>query len=521
MTTKKDSIITDQDVNLSGAVPIKPSITDKEIVSALKYVSRMRPEFMLSEMRNYIKGEASLQDIYRAVHPSLMDLGLDIIQVEGDFRIVRAPIGNIELTGPEKEKNEMFFQSPGVSRKLERIVEQYIEKKTGKSWDDPVTLERLRDAVVSQKAGYWKEGKSRKITYEKGYDVLGYLAYQFPVYFVQFQHILYSMAKEGLLKTRMKILDVGTGPGTVPLAITDLYNRLDDHRATVYSVEMFDENIEAYRFIVPQYAATKSRIAIEDPIKADIGKLDMDLIPGNLDLIVFSNILNEVRGMTLEQKADLVKKLSGKLAQDGNIIIIEPADKVNSIGARNLIIALKKMGLGIYSPCSFIWGSGCNPAECWSFERQKDIEPTRLMRKMAECDEPYRYFNTDLKYTYAILRRDKLTKVKYKVPPKAKFAKLSKLEMHTGKRINVVCSLMSADLGDDKYSLYKICDGTCQKQVYAVLPLHSLTTENKLIRETPYGTVLTLENVLVKYNEATDSYNLIVGKGTSVEPVEE
>jgi SAM-dependent methyltransferase len=496
-------------------------MTEKEVISALKYVSRMKAEFMLSEMRNYIKSEMSVQDIYRAVHASFMDLGLDAIPVEGDFRIVRAPKGNIELTGPEKEKNEMFFQSPGVSRKLERLVEQYLEKKTGKSWDDPILMERIRRAVLSQKADYWKEGKSRKITYDKGYDVVGYLAYQFPVYFVQFQHILYRMAKEGLLKTRMKILDVGSGPGTVPLAVTDLYNRLDDHMASIYSVEMFDENLEAYRFIVPQYAAIKSRISVEEPIKADIRKLDIDLIPEKLDLIVFSNVLNEIKGMTIEQKADVVKKLSEKLAPDGNIIIIEPADKVNSTQARKLILALKGVGLSIYSPCSFIWGSGCNPTDCWSFEQQGDIMPTRLMKKLAECDEPYRYINTDIKYTYAILRKDKLTKIKFRVPPKAKFARLSKLEIHTGKRINVICSLMSGDLGDGKYSLYKICDGTSVKSVYAVIPLSSLTLENKLLRETKYGSVLAIENVLVKYNEANDSYNLLVGKGTVVSLVEE
>ncbi|MDI3539488.1 MAG: hypothetical protein PWQ52_611 [Methanolobus sp.] len=496
-------------------------MTEKEIISALKYVSRTRPEFMLSKMRNYIKSEVSLQDIHRAVQPVLADLGLDAIPAEGDYRIVRAPKGNIELTASEVEKNEMFFRSPAVSRKLERIVEQYIEKKTGKSWDDPVVLERIRKAVLSQKADYWKEGKSRKITYEKGYAVVGYLAYQFPVYFVQFQHILYSMAKEGLLKTRMKILDVGSGPGTVPLAITDLYNRLDDHRATIYSVEMFDENIEAYRFIVPQYAGIKSRISVEEPVKADVGQLDISILPDKLDLVVFSNVLNEIRKMTIEQKAELVKKISDKLAPDGNVIIIEPADKVNSTEARKLALALKSQGLGIYSPCSFIWGTGCNPTECWSFEQQQDIEPTRLMRKMAECEEPYRYLNTDIKYTYVILRRDRLTKVRFRVPPKAKFARLSKLAIHTGKRINVICSLMSGDLGDDKYSLYKICDGTSVKQVYAVLPAGSMTEDNELLRKAVYGSVITIENVLVKYNEATDSYNLLVGKGTTVSPVEE
>ena len=96
------------------------------------------------------------------------------------------------------------------------------------------------------------------------------------------------MAKDGLLKTRMRILDVGSGPGTIPLALIDMYNRLDDHKAEVYSVELFDENIEAYNFLVPQYAASKSNVTVREPIRTDVSKLDIEKLPDNIDLIVFS-----------------------------------------------------------------------------------------------------------------------------------------------------------------------------------------------------------------------------------------
>jgi hypothetical protein len=98
--------------------------------------------------------------------------------------------------------------------------------------------------------------------------------------------------------------------------------------------------------------------------------------------------------------------------------------------------------------------------------------------------------NTDIKYSYFIVRKDGLTKECYKVPPKAKFARFSKMGTHKDKRINVVCSLMSADLGDEQYSLYKICDGTSRKAVYAVLPWHNVTEDNSLIKRAKYGEVL-------------------------------
>ncbi|WP_406661748.1 methyltransferase domain-containing protein [Methanolobus sp. ZRKC3] len=495
-------------------------MSEREIISAIKYVSRMKQDFMLSEIRNYIKSEMSTQDIYNIIYPLSFDIGIDVIAQGDDFKVSHAPKGKIELTETELKKNTVFFKSATVSRKLERLIEQYVEKKTAKKWNDPEMLDKIRKAVVAQKSEYWKEGKARNISYEKGYHILGYLAYQFPVYFVQSQHILYKMMQEGLLKKRMTILDVGTGAGTVPLSIVDLYNRLDDHRATIYSIEKYDENIEAYKFLVPEYAGRRSKVSIQEPIKADIKKLDMEKIPDKIDLMVFSNVLNELEGMDTKQKADIVMKLSGKLSEDGNIIIIEPADKVNSIEARKLTIELKERGLGIYGPCSFIWGPGCTPESCWSFEQKPDIKSTRLMQTMADCPESYRYINTDIKYTYAILRKDKLSEKKYRVPSKARFLRFSHLQKHIGKRINVICSLMSSDLANENYSVYKVCDGTSRKSVYAIMPLHNITEENISLRKANYGDILSIENVLVKYNEITDSYNLLVGKGSFIELVE-
>ena len=228
---------------------MNPLMSDREIISTFKYVSRMKQEFMLSELRDYLKEEASLQQIHQTLTPVLFNLGADIIPENDDYRIIRAsPSRQMILSEDELKKNEKFFKSAAVSRKLERLIEQYIEKKTGKSWDDTQALEKIRKAIRMQKASYWNESSSRNISYETGYSILGYLAYQFPVYYIQFQHLLYEMAKDGLLKTRMRILDVGSGPGTIPLALIDMYNRLDDHKAEVYSVELFDENIEAYNF---------------------------------------------------------------------------------------------------------------------------------------------------------------------------------------------------------------------------------------------------------------------------------
>ncbi|OPY26051.1 MAG: Mitochondrial small ribosomal subunit Rsm22 [Methanocella sp. PtaU1.Bin125] len=491
-------------------------MSNREIVSALKYVSRFRKSFMLSELRQYIKEEKSTAGIYQAVQPLFDGLGLRAVPEGGDYRIEQLPpAGKLTLSEKEIEQQDAFFSAPRVPRKLERLIEKYVDKKTAKSWDDPAVLDKIRKAIVSQKAQYWKAGQARKIDYRSGYSVLGYLAYQFPVYFAQFEHILYDMAREGLLKDRMKVLDAGTGPGVVPLAIIDFYRRLENHEVEVYAIEKYEENLEAYTALVPEFASAGGNVKIAKPFRADLA--EKPKIPGGLDMIVFSNVLNEI-AMGLDEKADMVMRYVESMAQDGSLVIIEPADKDNSMEMRRLAAALMDRGLGVYSPCSFIWCARCRPESCWSFEEKEDVAPTGLMKKVAETEEPFRYMNTDIKYSYAILRKDDLTREKYRVPPKAKFARLSKLKLHTGKRINVVASKMSGDLGSKKEHVFKICDGTTGQQVYAIIPDYNIVPGNEALAKAKYGAVLEFHNVIVRYNKEHDSYNLMVGKSTEIVP---
>jgi SAM-dependent methyltransferase len=492
-------------------------MSNREIVSTLKYVSRFRKSFMLSELRQYVKEELSTAQIYKAVAPLLDGLGLRAVPVDGDYRIEQLPPAvKLELTEEEKKRQQTFFAAPRVPRELERLIEKYVEKKAARPWDDAVVLEKIRKAIVSQKAQYWKAGKARKIDYRSGYSVLGYLAYQFPVYFVQFEHVLLDMAQDGLLKRRMRVLDAGSGPGSVSLAVIDFFRRLDNGAVDLFALEKFEENSEAYVNLVPPFADAPDRFRVEKPIRADL--TEKPALPDNLDLIVISNVLNEI-DIDIEKKVEIVLHCAKSMAPDGNLVIIEPADKDNSIALRKLVSALMDKGLGMYSPCSFIWGSRCKPGECWSFEEKENIAPTTLMGKVAGTEEAYRFMNTDIKYSHAILRKDTLTRVKYKVPPKAKFARLSKLKMHIGKRINVVASKMSDDLGDKTNHMFKICDGTTSQPVYAILPNYNIVPGNEALVKANYGEVLEFRNIIVRYNQEYDSFNLMIGKSTAIEPV--
>ena len=53
-----------------------------------------------------------------------------------------------------RERQLAFFRNPEVPDYIQRLVEGYIERKTTKAWDDPVVLDRMRNAILVQKSRY-------------------------------------------------------------------------------------------------------------------------------------------------------------------------------------------------------------------------------------------------------------------------------------------------------------------------------------------------------------------------------
>jgi SAM-dependent methyltransferase len=490
------------------------------LIRTVQHLAGTKPSFMLSEIAGSPGTPATPEGWYHEILPYLPALGLQARKTGNDYEVGKIPAGHpYQLSPAEGQRLTAFLAGRTFPPALERAVEAYIGKKTGKDWTDQVTLERLRRAIVAQKADYWKEPGKRRLSYTKGYSVLGYLAYHFPVYFMQTEYLLAMLAGDGLLKPSMTILDVGSGPGVVPLAIADFWSRLDNARATVWSVERSEEQIEAFMFLRDQCTRKGAPASIKPPVKADLTDMRPEQLPQQVDLLICSNVLNELSTASPAEPADLVIKYAGRLAHDGTILIVEPAEEAASTRLRMLSLALKKRGLTIHSPCTFVWRATCTPGRCWSFVSAPDIRPTRIMTALADCDEPFRYVNTDIKYSYVVLRKDGKTKNSCSVPAGFRALRISQIHRHVDKRINLIGAKMSEDLGDAKTLVFRICDGTSREPVYAVLPRYHITPANKALVSMPYGSVLELQNVLIRYNKAHDAYNLLVNRNAQVTPV--
>ncbi|HQD27247.1 MULTISPECIES: class I SAM-dependent methyltransferase [Methanoculleus] len=493
-------------------------MSERDTVAALKRLAEARSEFRLSELQKDLEHGQSLKDLAEDIRLHLGDLDLTITSAGDDYVISRRPKAEPFMPGEAgRERQLAFFRDPGVPDYIQRLVEAYIEQKTGKSWDDPVVLNRMANAILAQKSQYWK---GREVSYRKAYSVLGYLAYHAPVYLVQFEHILWQIITQGLAKPHMRILDLGTGPGVVPLAIIDLYGRIGGGSAEIYAVEQSEEHLEAYNALVPAAAASKGNaVRVNKPIRGDIGALDVADLPDRIDLMIFSNVLNELRRIDIDRRADLVAGLAERLAPDGTIVIVEPADLANSTMMRQTVRAIADRGFSIHSPCSFIWGATCNPARCWTFEQKGNIRPTRLMERLGAEKDGYRFVNVDIKYSSALLRKDRTVEHTYRVPPGAKFARLSQLRRHQDRKINVVASLMSGNLGDTRTKVYKVCDGTPADPTYAIIPATLRGANRDALDGLTYGAIVQFYGVLVRFNRDHGAYNLVILPGTRIEPV--
>ncbi len=367
---------------------------------------------MLSEIipdLKHAKKDKKTQDIIEEIKKQLPGIGLSMKQAGNDYELSACSKGQIKkkliLTPEEKKRLWRFFEEPKVPRPLDELIREYITKKTGKHWDDPVILERIRQAVIAQKGDYWREGKKKKVQYEQGYRIFAYLAYQFPVYFIQFEHILGMLASSGLLKEDMTILDIGSGPGVAALATIDFLSRTGHGNATLHAVELAGEQREAFSFLTSRFSDGIAGITIKDPLPDDLTAVPIVALPTEVDLLVFQNVLNELTGLTTREKAERVIALSEVLSPDGVIVITEPADMVNSLEMRQTVQELARSGLVVIGPCHPGWTKTCNSQHCWSFVEKPPLKPTRLMEMVASCKEAYRFLNTDIKYSYAVLKK--------------------------------------------------------------------------------------------------------------------
>ncbi|HOJ95493.1 MAG TPA: small ribosomal subunit Rsm22 family protein [Methanospirillum sp.] len=374
-----------------------------------------------------------------------------------------------------------------------------------------MTLERIRHSILAQKAGYWNNVPHAK--YGRGYDIFAYLAYQAPGYIIQFHHIIKNLDRTGLLTDDVKVLDLGSGPGVVPLALIWFMKERKKGTLTIDALEQSEEFIEAFKYLVPRFASD-SPVTVHQIQQADIRTWNIQK-PSSYSMITCQNVLAELSGQSRSEKIEILMKYSSLLSDDGLFILVEPAELRHSTELRVLQRELEKAGLYVYGPCTYLHSGTCNPSECWSFAELPRMQPTKLMSMISDVQNGYRFMNTDIKFTYSILTK----KLRKPVVPDA-FIRgtipLSNLDEYIGNMVTIVGAKMSMDIGNQEFAVYLICDGSGGARVYLIIPRSLHNEDIKSFRNADYGDIVKISNVRVRWNQKKGDINLIAGSRTHV-----
>lgn len=220
-----------------------------------------------------------------------------------------------------------------------------------------------------------------------------------------------SLHPQGLLaKERLRVLDVGSGPGTAVLGLLDFYSRREG--SPFFECTAVDHVAENLREAEALFREHRDRSAGKASLRTQVSGIEglADRLNDQYDLIIFSNVLNELFHGEDDRRAKRVRTVGGilrrALAAHGSCIIIEPALRETSREMLMVRDGLLDEGFHVYSPC--LIDGRCpalvNPRD-WCHE---DVpwDPPEIVR---EVDRRIGLRKDSLKFSYAVIRKDALS----------------------------------------------------------------------------------------------------------------
>jgi RecQ family ATP-dependent DNA helicase len=314
--------------------------------------------------------------------------------------------------------------------KLEKIIKDVVNKYTKEKYEvelfseyNDTENEKKRERIEEEFYELWKKlsdyyNKNDVINIKETYSKNELTPYLYSIYYLPKNFNKIQLALLELLnkdcfpqKDTIKILDVGTGIGTVIFAIIDfftIYKKICElfnltfpfKKIIIQPIEYQERNIRLYKEIIEKYELDVNIFSIETPLQCDItnnSNRGKEVLKFNdYDLIFCSNVLNELK-ITEDEKTLLINDLMDNLDEDGFCIIIEPGDEEKS---KSLLRIRKKLikdfKFRSIIPCGKIFESEyCDFCDdCWSFRREHfkicEIMKVIIDRKIEDERQKYK-----------------------------------------------------------------------------------------------------------------------------------
>jgi ribosomal protein RSM22 (predicted rRNA methylase) len=208
-------------------------------------------------------------------------------------------------------------------------------------------------------------------------------------------------------KDSMRVLDLGSGPGTALLGVMEYFASQKKKPALqCVALDQVAENLAVAGELFHAERISLGFSASLKTIRAGIERAGQHLA-GSFDLIILSNVLNELfahEGRRVEKRLAVLEEfVMPSLAEDGACIIIDPALRETSRDLLQVRDGLLERGFSIYAPC--LCSIGCpalfNPRD-WCHE---DL-PWKPSAEIEEMDKLTGLCKDSLKFSYLVVRKD-------------------------------------------------------------------------------------------------------------------
>jgi SAM-dependent methyltransferase len=472
-------------------------MTDREGIRAnAKYLRHVRP-IDPDEIYEYVDGSPHPAVVRQVLREEALGLGV-VERDDGTF-----------VPAPER------VVSPGWSP--ERFPEGYahafedlLVERYGIDWHQGESGDRLRETIRRLKERYYRQ---HPVEYDERV-ALGYGLYHLPDYYATVGYVLDTLAERGLLETPLRVLDVGAGTGGPALGVHDYLpsDALVEYHAVEPSAaaDVFERLVgETGRNFHP----TLHRSTVETLDLAEVaGATALGGSHDGFDLVLFSNVLSE-----LDDPTTVVVESLDALVPDGAVVALEPADLNTATRLREIERAVvARTDVTVYAPTLRLWPDAEPSDRGWSFDVRPDLAVPSFQSRLDEAgDDPGAFVKPTVQFAYAVLRPDGTRRVDVRASAD-RHAKLADIDRHVTRRIDLLAVKLSHDLaGDDAHPLFKIGDGSETTGVFAVLTRE--TSLNGALADAPYGSVLSVEQALVLWNDDEAAYNLVVDDDTVVD----
>lgn len=282
----------------------------------------------------------------------------------------------------------------------------------------------LNDSAMAAGVKALSEGftKARRLCGRRYLDqpdlLAAYLTYYLPVNLAKVQSLLDEVPGDtltGQASAPLRLLDVGSGPGTASLALLDWLVKRNtegvivsaeacDHSPAALAIAKTLWDLYAHRQGIRSARFIARGLNLERT--ADLRVL-CSSITERFHLVCLANSLNELFNTArnpVERRCQVVLRLLDVVRPDGSLIILEPALRDQTRDLHRLRdLLLQEHACTIYSPC--LHEGACpalNHPDNWCHEERTWSPPNEITR----LDRQVGFIKDALKFSYLILRKD-------------------------------------------------------------------------------------------------------------------